>query len=213
MPGLVTLLQARKRGWLLRRAITVKLKDKNMTSWLSVSFLCSQLPLYNLHTSITFTLSRFSLLLYTSASLCILQVHCCSSPLFFHTLLIISVVLSLLSLWDQSNAALLGCVKSLEAGPGASDSHSCVTSATSQPSTTGHDAPQPSDLWACCVATSAVSPTLTSRPSHIAPKYRAASPNLHGVFDLRHGYCLCPKWIFVPCFLKYLQRRGNCCSW
>lgn len=162
------------------------------------------------HQSLVFSPISFQML-YMSASLCILQVHCSSSPLFFHTLLIICRAL-LLSLWDQSSAAPLGRVKSLEAGRWASASHSCVTSATSQPSTTGHDALQPSDLWARCMVTSAMSPTLTSRLSHIAPKYRAASPNLLRFFDLCHSYCLCSKWTFMPCFWKYPQKRRDCCS-
>lgn len=73
-------------------------------------------------------------------------------------------------------------------------SHSCVTSATSQPSTTGRRAPQPSDLWARCAVTSAVSATLTSRISHVGP------PNIElpvqicvGFFELHHGYCVCSK--------------------
>ncbi|KAG8005532.1 hypothetical protein GBF38_001400 [Nibea albiflora] len=83
-------------------------------------------------------------------------------------------------------------------------SHSCVTSAASQPSTTGRDAPRPGDLRARCVVTSAVSATLTSRLSHIAPKYRAASPNLHGLFDLHHGCCGFSSFCF------HHERRGCC---
>lgn len=84
-----------------QQEITVKLKDKNMTSWPSAFFLHSHLPLFNLHTSITFTFPPsllfflFCLLPFMSASRRIIRLHCSSPPLFFHTLLIISVALSL----------------------------------------------------------------------------------------------------------------------
>lgn len=84
-----------------------------------------------------------------------------------------------------------GTVKPPEAGRRASASHSCVTSATSQPSTTGRRALQPGDLRARCVATSTMSATLTSRLSHFAPKYRAVRPNLRVFPDFRGGECVC----------------------
>lgn len=50
-----------------QQEITVKLKDKNMTSWPSAFFLHSHLPLFNLHTSVTFTFPP-SLLFFFFAS-------------------------------------------------------------------------------------------------------------------------------------------------
>lgn len=142
-----------------------------------------------------------------SASRRIIRLHCSSPPLFFHTLLIISVALSLFHCGIRALQRRRDVWNHWRSFPEAEASHSCVTSATSQPSTTGRDAPQPSDLRGCCVVASATSPGLTSRPSHIAPKYRAASPNLHIFFDLNHSYCLCSKWISVPSFSKKIKNK------
>lgn len=142
--------------------------DKNTTSCVS----CAH--------SFSFTISTHQSL---SFHRCTRLLHCRPVPIVLSH--------SLDHLLSCSRSFIVGselreCVKPSAAGLSAS--HSCVTSAASQPSTTGRDALRPGDLRARCVVTSAVSATLTSRLSHIAPKYRAASPNLHGFFDL---------WIFM----------------
>lgn len=89
------------------------------------------------------------------------------------------------------------------AGRRAPASHSCVTSTTSQPSTTGRRALQPGDLRARRVATSTMSATLTSRLSHPAPKYSAVHPDLRVFPDFHRGECV--GW---HCFLNStLQER------
>lgn len=199
-----TFVRVRKRRWALKRASALKLQDKNTTSWLPTFVLCSQLsPLQSPHINHFYSLSFCTVAIHF---LCILQVHCSWSPLFFHTLLIISVVLALFHCGIRA-LQHSGMCEIIGGWPlGSSQSQLCNLSHFP----TFHDWPQ------CPAAQWPVS-TLRGHISHVAslniktksygpPKYRAAIPNLYGFFDLRHGYCLCSKWFFMPCFLKYHQQ-------
>lgn len=110
-------LSFRPRGGCYRKEITVKLKDKN-----------------NIKLLLTVT-SPFSSL-----------EHACLSFRFIVVCPHCSFTLSRSSVVPISTLQWRGDVKSLEAGRWARASHSCVTSATSQPALTGRGASQLGDL-------------------------------------------------------------------
>lgn len=82
------------------------------------------------------------------ASPCAIQLHCSSPPLCFHTLLIISLALSLFHCGIRAPQRCRDVWNHWRSVPEAAASHSCGTSATSQPSTTDYDPPRPRDLRA-----------------------------------------------------------------